>query len=69
MKTRALLLIFLLELEIFGVAVQSIHGIAEELLSENYFKAVLAFFCCYDHGANAFEAVQKIATDQSEFYP
>ena len=36
----------------------------EELLSENDFEAVLATFCCYDHGAKASEAVQKIATDQ-----
>ena len=34
------------------------------MLSENDFDAVLASFCCYDCGADAFEAVQKIATDQ-----
>ena len=39
----------------------------EELLSENDFKAVLASFLCYDHGARASEAVQKIATDQKEY--
>ena len=39
----------------------------EELLSENDFEAVLATFCCYDHGAKASEAVQKIATDQKEY--
>ena len=38
-----------------------------ELLSENYFEAVLTTFCCYDHGAKAFEAVHKIATDQEEY--
>ena len=27
-------------------------------------EAVLAFFCCCDHGAKASEAVQKIATDK-----
>ena len=36
----------------------------EELLSENDFEAVLTTFCCYDHVANASEAVQKIAADQ-----
>ena len=40
---------------------------SEELLSEDDFEAVLgavlATFCCYDHGAEASEAVQKIATD------
>ena len=39
----------------------------EELLSENNFEAVLATSCCYDHGAKASEAVQKIATDQKEY--
>ena len=39
----------------------------EELLSENDFEAVLATFCCYDHGAKASEAVQKITTDQKEY--
>ena len=34
------------------------------MLSENDFEAVLAFFCCYDHGAEASEAVKKIATDR-----
>ena len=38
----------------------------EELLSENDFEAVLATFGYYDHGVKAFEAVQKIATDQKE---
>ena len=40
---------------------------SEELLSENDFETVLATFCCYDHGAKASEAVQKIATDQKEY--
>ena len=39
----------------------------EELLSQNDFKAVLATFCCYDHGPKASEAVQKIAADQKEY--
>ena len=41
-------------------------GFCEELLSENYFEAVLAVFCCYDYGANVSKALQKIATDQKE---
>ena len=37
----------------------------DELLRENWdLEAVLATFCCYDHGAKTSEAVQKIATDQ-----
>ena len=40
----------------------------EELLSENDFEAVLANFCCYDYGANASAAVQKISTRTLELY-
>ena len=38
-----------------------------ELLNENDFEAVLTTFRCYDHGANASKAVQKISTDQKEY--
>ena len=72
--TRAKLLIFLLELEISGVDYRAYIKTAkknsdfcEELLSENDFEAVLATFCCHDHGAKASEAVQKIATGQKEY--
>ena len=64
LETRAALLIFLLELEMSGVAVQRIHQnsanwwLCKELLSENNFKAVLATFCCYGYGAYASEAVR-----------
>ena len=34
----------------------------EELLGENDFEAVLVNFCCYEYGANASEAAQKIST-------
>ena len=37
-------------------------GFFEELLSENDFEAVLVNFGCYEYGANASEAVQKIST-------
>ena len=37
-------------------------GFCEELLGENDFEAVLVNFCCYEYGANASEAVQKIST-------
>ena len=40
----------------------------EEMISENKFQAVLATLCCYYYGANASEAVQKIATDQKEYH-
>ena len=36
-------------------------GFCEELLSENDFEAVLVNFCCYEYGANASVAVQKIS--------
>ena len=39
----------------------------EEMISENKFQAVLATLCRYYYGANASEAVQKIATDQKEY--
>ena len=39
----------------------------EELHSENDIEAVLATFCCYDHGVKASEAVQKIAADQKVY--
>ena len=42
-------------------------GFCEELLSENGFEAVLATFCCYEYGANASEAVQKIAKDKKDY--
>ena len=67
LETRVVMLISLLELEISGVAVQSIihqnskkkDEFSEELLSENDFNSFLAIFCCYDHGAKASAAVQK----------
>ena len=68
LETRSVLLIFLLELKISGVAVQSIHQNIKKwwlllwitFVTENDFKHVLATFCCYDHGT-------KIATDQKEY--
>ena len=63
-----ILLIISLELEIFGVAIQKIHQntkkwcLCEELLIGNDVEAVLVNFRCYDYGANASEAVQKIST-------
>ena len=74
METRTVLLIFSLELEISVVAIQRIHENSErwwltvEFLSENDFEAVLATFCCHDYGANASEAVQKIASDQKDYH-
>ena len=43
-------------------------GFCEKLLSENDFKAILTAFCCYGYGANATEAVQKIAADQKDYH-
>ena len=39
----------------------------EELLSENEIEDVLAILGCYEYGAKASEAVQKIVTDQKEY--
>ena len=61
METRAVLLIFLLELETSRVVVYSIHQDSEkwykQLPGENDFETVFATFCCYDYGANASVAV------------
>ena len=73
-ETRAVLLIFSIELDISGMAVQSIDQnskkwwLCEELLSENDFKTVLSTFCCYDYGANTSKTVRKIATDQKDYH-
>ena len=54
LEIRAVLLIFLLELEIFGVVYREYIKTAQW----NNFEAVLTTFCCYDYGDNASEAVQ-----------
>ena len=71
LETQAVLLIFLLELEISGVVLQSMHQSSKKwkllpLLSKNEFKTILATFCYYDQGAKASEEFQKIATDHKE---
>ena len=74
LETWAVLLILSLELKISGVAIQRIHQKSKklcllwELPTKNDFVAVLATFCCYDHDAKVFEAVQKIATNQKEYH-
>ena len=50
-----------------GGRTENAGGLCEELHSENDFETVLATFC-YEYGANAFEAVQKIATDQKGYH-
>ena len=73
LETRVALLIFSLELEMSGVAIQKIHQnsekwwLCEKLHGENDFEAVLATFCCYDYGAYASETVQKITADQKDY--
>ena len=73
LETQAILLIFLLEFEISGVTLQGIHQnsekwrLCEELLSGNDFEAALATLCCQDYGANASEAVQKVATNKNDY--
>ena len=64
---------FLLNLEYPGLPYRAYiktaknDNFCEELLSENNIDAVLATFCCFDHGSKASEAVQKIATYQKEY--
>ena len=70
LETWGALLIFCLNLKYLGwpyrayIRTAKNGDFCEELLSENDFETVLATFCCYDHGAKASEAVQKIAIDQ-----
>ena len=75
LKTRAVLLIFFFELEIYGMVLLGIHqnnendsfycSFSEIFLSENHFAAVLATFC-YEYRANASEAAEKITTNQKD---
>ena len=66
LETRVVLLIFLLSSYREYIKTAKNVGFCERLLSENDFEAVLDNICCYDYGANACEAVQKIATDQKD---
>ena len=62
------------ELEISGVATKRIHQnnkiwwLFWLLLCENDFETILVTFCYYEYGANALEAVQKIAADQKDYH-
>ena len=47
---------------------QKLTGFSEEFLRKNNFEAVIATFCCYDYGVNAFEAIEKIVTDQKDYH-
>ena len=40
----------------------------DEFLSENDFETVLTTFWCYDYGANASEAIEKITADQKSYH-
>ena len=66
LETQVLLLIFWLKLEIFGVAIQNtskqqkIVVFVRNCLVKMTLRLFLANFCCYDYGANASEAFQKI---------
>ena len=44
------------------------HCFSEEFHNENDFEAASATFCYYDYGANAFQAVEKVATDQKDYH-
>ena len=66
------LLIFSLELEIFGWLYRthqtSKQQKTEELLSENGSETFLVNFCCYEFCANVSEAVQKFNTRTLNFH-
>ena len=44
-----------------------VRNFSVKMTLKNDFEAVLVTFCCYDYGANASEAVQKIGTDQKDY--
>ena len=74
LETRAVLLIFLLKLEISVVAVQvmpqnSKNGcLLREFFCGDDFDAVLDIFRSYRYDANASEAVEKIAADEKDYH-
>ena len=41
---------------------------SEDFINEDNFEVALATFCCYDYGVNTYEAIEKIATDQSDYH-
>ena len=43
-----------------------VRNFSVKMTLRNDFEAVLITFGCYDYGANASEAVQKIGTDQKD---
>ena len=47
--------------------VYQIAAFKEDFLSRDGFQAVLAIFFSYDYDVNAFEAVEKIATDEKGY--
>ena len=42
-------------------------ALRKDFLSGGDFEAALAIFSSYDYGANASEAVEKIATDEKDY--
>ena len=74
LKTRDVCWYFHLNLKYLGCSYKAFIETAkngnfcEELPSENGSEAVLATFCCYDHGAKASEEAQKIAADKKEYH-
>ena len=73
LETRDVLLIFLLEFEISGLAYAECIKITkkaafrEDFLNGDDFQAVLASFCSYDYVTNVSEAAEKIATDEKDY--
>ena len=41
---------------------------SENFLSGNDFEELLAILCFYGYGANAFEAIEKITTDEKDYH-
>ena len=74
LETRAVLLVFLLEPEISGVACRKyiktvkMASCCEDFLFGDGFDAGLAIFHSYCYSANVSESVEKIAADEKEHH-
>ena len=67
LETRAVLLVYWLQLESSGVAVQEIHRNSEKaVLTVRIF--FFFIFRCYCYSAKASEAVVKIATNEKDYH-
>ena len=68
LETRAVLLVYWLQLESSGVAVQEIHRNSEKAVLTVRIFFFFFIFRCYCYSAKASEAVVKIATNEKDYH-